>query len=97
MKKVVSMKDFTGSNRGRARRLEAIKQELLKSFGIDLDELLSREPPSRLSVEEFDELTDRILDTIDTFCGEHPQTSVNDLIWVLEDVKDIIKENASEY
>ncbi|MEF3167761.1 MAG: hypothetical protein K6360_00265 [Deltaproteobacteria bacterium] len=97
MEKVVSMKDFTGSNRGRVRRLEAIKQELLRSFDIDLDELLSREPPSRLSEEEFDELIDRILATIDTFCEEHSQTSINDLLWALEDVKDIIKENASEY
>ncbi len=80
---------------GRKRRhLEKIKEELLQHHGIDLDSLLAEEKASSLSIEEFESLTDRILQTIDFFCEEHPSATVHDILYTIENVKDIIKDTA---
>jgi hypothetical protein len=96
MAKVFSIKDFKRSRRGRTRRLENIKEELLRYHGIDLDELMANEPASSLSMEQFDELSDVILASIDEFCETHQQITIHDLLYALENVKEIIRENAKE-
>ena len=78
---------------GRKRRnLGKIKEELLLHYGIDLDRLMASETASTLTIEEFEALTDRILETIDSFCEEHPSTTVHDILYTIENVKDIIKD-----
>lgn len=96
MAKIFSIKDFERSRRGRTRRLENIKDELLRYHGIDLDELMANEPASSLSLEQFDELTDIILAAIDEFCETHPRITVHDLLYSLENVKEVIRDNARE-
>ncbi len=94
MGKVVKISDKRRSRRGRARRLEDLKRELLQFHGIDLDQLLSTEPATTLTVEEFEELTERILECIDSFCENHPQVTIHDVLYTLENVRDIIRDNA---
>ena len=94
MGKVVPLKSHKRSGRGRARRLEKIKDELLRYHGIDLDSLLASEPASTLTIDEFEDLTERILNAIDAFCEEHPAITVHDVLYTLENVKDIIKDNS---
>jgi len=93
MAKVVSLKRHKRSGMGRARRLERIKDELLKSYGIDLNSLLASEPASTLTIDDFEELTERILTAIDVFCEERPSVTVHDVLYTLENVKDIIKDS----
>ncbi|OCC14603.1 hypothetical protein DBT_1917 [Dissulfuribacter thermophilus] len=95
MGKVVPLKRHKRSGRGRVRRLEKIKDELLRFHGIDLDSLLASEPASTLTIDEFEDLTERILTTIDAFCEEHPSVTVHDVLYTLENVKDIIKDNST--
>ncbi len=95
MGKIVPLKNHKRSGRGRARRLEKIKDELLRYHGIDLDSLLASEPASSLTIDEFEELTERILNAIDDFCEEHPSITVHDVLYTLENVKDIIKDNSA--
>jgi len=94
MGKVVKISDKRRSKRGRAKRLEVLKKELLQFHGIDLDQLLSSEPATTLTITEFEELTERILECIDSFCEEHSQVTVHDVLYTLENVKDIIRDNA---
>jgi hypothetical protein len=96
MGKVVSIRDRKRSGRGHAHRLEKIKEELLGYYGIDLDSLLASEPATNLSVDQFDELTERILVAVDDFCEEHSKVTVHDVLYILENVKDIIRENSTE-
>jgi hypothetical protein len=97
MGKVVNIWERKSSgHRGHARRLEKIKKELSQYYGIDLDSLLSLEPVSSLSLDQFDDLTERILVVIDDFCEENSKATVHDVLYVLENVKDIIKENSTE-
>ena len=84
------------TSRRNPRRLEKIKEELLLYHGIDLDRLISSEPATNLTIEDFEELTDRILDTIDIFCEEHPSITIHDILYTLENVKDIIKASVEE-
>ncbi len=93
MGKVVKISDRRRSRRGRARRLEDLKRELLQFHGIDLDQLLSSEPATTLTIEEFEELTERILECIDAFCEHHPQVTIHDVLYTLENVRDIIRDN----
>ncbi len=95
MGKVVNIKDCKRSGRGRAKRLELIKEELLKFHGIDLDHLLSSEPATTLTVDQFEEFTERILSCVDEFCEEHPQVTIHDVLYTLENVKDIVRDNVS--
>jgi len=76
----------------RRRNLDKIKEELLLHHGIDLDRLIAAETASTLTIEEFESLTDRILETIDLFCEEHPSATVHDILYTIENVKDIIKD-----
>jgi len=96
MGKVVSIQDRKRSGRGHAHRLEKIKEELSGYYGIDLDSLLASEPATNLSVDQFDELTERILVVIDDFCEEHSKVTVHDVLYILENVKDIVRENSTE-
>ena len=80
----------------RPRRLEKIKEELLLYHGIDLDRLMASEPATTLTVDEFEELTDKILETIDLFCEEHPSVTVHDVLYTMENVKDIIRDTVEE-
>ncbi len=80
----------------RPRRLEKIKEELLLYHGIDLDRLMASEPATTLTVDEFEEFTDKILETIDLFCEEHPSITVHDVLYTIENVKDIIRETVEE-
>ena len=75
------------------RRLENIKDELLRFHGIDLDELLSSEPASSLTIDQFEDLTEKILATVDDFCEEYPNVTIHDVLYTLENVKDIIRDN----
>ncbi|WP_456434464.1 hypothetical protein [Thermosulfuriphilus sp.] len=97
MSKVISITDRERVKRGRARRLEQIKEELLRYHGIDLDRLLADEPAQSLTVEQFEDLTERILMTIDEFCEEFPQATVHDVLYTLENVKEIIRDNSIEF
>jgi len=94
MAKVVSIKDNKRSARGRTRRLEKIKEELIRFHGIDLDHLMSTEPATSLTIDQFEELTERILTAVDDFCDEHPQVTIHDVLYTLENVKDIIRDNS---
>ena len=96
MGKVVSIRDRKRSGRGHAHRLEKIKGELSGYYGIDLDSLMASEPVSNLSVDQFNELTERILVAIDDFCEEYSKVTVHDVLYILENVKDIIRENSTE-
>ncbi len=96
MGKIVSIRDRKRSGRGHAHRLEKIKEELSEYYGIDLTSLLASEPATNLSVDQFDELTERILVAIDDFCEEHPKVTVHDVLYILENVKDIVRENSTE-
>ena len=96
MSKVVSISDKERIRRGRARRLEQLKEELLRVHGIDLDRLLANEPIQGLTMEEFQELTERLLSTIEEFCNAHPQVTVQDLLYTLESLKEIIRDSAVE-
>ena len=95
MGKVVSIRDRKRSGRGHAHRLEKIKGELSGYYGIDLDSLMASEPVSNLSVDQFNELTERILVAIDDFCEEYSKITVHDLLYILENVKDIVRENSA--
>ena len=96
MSKVVSISNREKAKRGRARRLEQIKEELLRVHGIDLDRLLANEPVQGFTMEEFQQLTERLLETIEDFCNEHPHITVQDLLYTLESLKEIIRESALE-
>ena len=96
MGKVVSIWDRRRSGLGHTRRLEKIKKELSEYYGIDLDSLMALEPVSDLTVDQFDELTERILDVVDGFCEENSKITVHDVLYILENVKDAVRENATE-
>ncbi len=93
MGEVVNISEGRRSRRGRSRRLENIKDELLRFHGIDLDELLSSEPASSLTIDQFEDLTEKILATVDDFCEEYPNVTIHDVLYTLENVKDIIRDN----
>ena len=93
MGKVLPINGRSRTGLGRARKLEHIKDELVRYHGIDLDELMASGPASGLSIDQFEELTENILHTIDDFCENHPQVTVHDVLYTLENVKDIIKDN----
>lgn len=95
MGKVVSIQNIKRSSRGRMRRLEKIKEELSRYHGIDLDYLMASEPATSLTVDHFEELTERILNTVDDFIEEQPKVTVHDVLFTLENVKDIIKDNSA--
>ncbi len=92
MGKIVNFAKGARSRNRRPRKLEAIKEELLKYHGIDLDQLIASEPATTLTLEEFELLTDRILESIDLFCEEHPSATVHDVLYTLENVREIIKD-----
>ncbi len=94
MGEVVNISEGRRSRRGRSRRLENIKEELLRFHGIDLDELLSSEPASSLTIDQFEDLTEKILTTVDDFCEEYPNVTIHDVLYTLENVKDIIRDNS---
>ncbi len=93
MGKIVSIKDKKRSDRGHAYRLERIKEELIKYYNIDLDYLMASEPASNLTIDQFEGLTEGILTVIDDFLEENPKVTLHDILYVLENVKDIIREN----
>jgi hypothetical protein len=93
---VVSILDRKRSSRGHVHRLEKIKEELSEYYSIDLDYLMASEPVSNLTVDQFDELTERILVAVDDFCEENSKVTVHDVLYILENVKDIVRENSTE-
>ncbi len=96
MAEIISIKDKKRIKKGRARRLELIKEELLRVYGIDLDQLLANEPVQGLTIEEFQKLTEELLRVIERFCAEHQKVTVQDLLYTLESLKEIIRETALE-
>ncbi len=96
MGKVVSIKNKRKAQKGRQRRLEQLKDELLRLHGIDLDRLLANEPVQGLTMEEFQDLTEQLLEVVEVFCEEHPHVTVQDLLYALESLKEIIRESAIE-
>ncbi len=94
MAKIISINDREKTKKGRQKRLEQIKDELLRLHGIDLDRLLANEPIQGLTMEEFQELTERLLEVIELFCEDHPHVTVQDLLYALESLKEIIRESA---
>ncbi len=95
MGKLVTIQDKRPSGRGRARRLEKIKDELLRDHGIDLEDLMASEPATSLTISQFEDLTERILATVDDFCEDYPKVTIHDVLYTLENVKDIIKESTN--
>ncbi|MFH1148717.1 MAG: hypothetical protein V1736_13565 [Pseudomonadota bacterium] len=93
MSKVVSIKNKKTVKRGRDRRFNAIKEELLRCHGIDLDRLLACEPAKVLTVDEYEDFAERVLEAIDEFCTDHPHLTLHDIFYTLENVKEIIKDN----
>ncbi len=96
MGKVISINDQRKIRKGRRRRLEQIKDELLRLHGIDLDRLLANEPIQGLTLEEFQDLTEQLLEVVEVFCEEHPHVTVQDLLYALESLKEIIRDSALE-
>ncbi len=96
MVEIISIKDKKRIKRGRVRRLEMIKEELLRVYGIDLDQLLANEPVQGLTLEEFQKLTEELLRVIEHFCAEHEKVTVQDLLYTLESLKEIIRETTLE-
>lgn len=96
MGKVISIKNKKKIQKGRQRRLEQLKDELLRLHGIDLDRLLANEPVQGLTMEEFQDLTEQLLEVVEVFCEEHPHVTVQDLLYALESLKEIIRESAIE-
>ena len=76
----------------RHRTLDSIKKELIDVYGIDLDKLMADKPVTSLSINEFDLLTESILVTIDEFCENYQDATVQDILYVLENVKEIVRE-----
>ncbi len=96
MGKLLPFKKIAGASKRRPRRLEKIKEELLLYHGIDLDKLITAEPATTLTIDEFELLTDKILETIDAFCEEHPSTTIHDILYTIENVKEIIKDTVDD-
>ncbi len=96
MAKVVNITNKRMVEKGRTRRLSVIKEELMRCHGIDLERLLAIEPAKVLTVEEYEDFAERILEVIDEFCTEHPHLTLHDIFYTLENVKDIIKDNCDE-
>ncbi len=96
MGKLLPFRRIPGASKRRPRRLEKIKEELLLYHGIDLDKLITAEPATSLTIDEFELLTDKLLETIDAFCEEHPATTVHDILYTIENVKEIIKDTVEE-
>jgi len=99
MGEVVNIKQGRRNNpkKSKRRRLEAIKKELLRDHGIDLDELLlveEDEPTTNFSYEEFEELSTRILEVIDEFCSLHPNIEISDILFTLDNVEEFLIENS---
>ncbi len=93
MAKILTIHGRSRTGLGRARKLEHIKDELARYHGIDLDELMASGPASGLTIDQFEELSESILHAIDDFCENHPRVTVHDVLYTLENVKDIIKDN----
>ncbi len=96
MGKLLPFRKLAGSSKRGARRLEKIKEELLLYHGIDLDRLITAEPATTLTVDQFEMLTDKLLETIDLFCEENPSTTVHDILYTIENVKEIIKDTVDD-
>ncbi len=96
MGKLLPFKKVAGASKRGPRRLEKIKEELLLYHGIDLDKLINAEPASTLTIDEFELLTDKLLETIDAFCEDHPTTTVHDILYTIENVKEIIKDTVEQ-
>ncbi len=96
MGKLLPFKRVPGASKKKSRRLEKIKEELLLYHGIDLDKLITAEPATSLTIDEFELLTDKLLETIDAFCEDHPTTTVHDILYTIENVKEIIKDTVEE-
>ncbi len=94
MGKIVNIKQARRKTARKSRSLETIKAELLRDHGIDLDELMSVDPATTLTFDQFEELTERILTTIDSFCSEYSNVTVQDVFYTLENVRDVIKDNS---
>jgi len=99
MGEVVNIKQGKRSNNKKSKRrsLEAIKKELLRDHGIDLDELLlveEDEASINFSYEEFEELSTRILEVIDEFCSLHPHIELSDILFTLDNVEEFLIENS---
>jgi len=98
MGEVVNIKQGRRNNHKKTKRrsLEAIKKELLRDHGIDLDELLIEddEPSTNFSYEEFEELSTRILEVIDEFCSLHPHIEISDILFTLDNVEEFLIENS---
>lgn len=96
MGKVVNIKQGKRRKTKRIRSLEAIKKELLRDHGIDLDELLAedKEPSKNLSYEEFERLSTEILKVIDRFCLEHPHIGLTDILFTLDNIEEFLIENS---
>ncbi|WP_457755485.1 hypothetical protein [Thermodesulfatator indicus] len=92
MAEIISIKDKKRIKKGRSKRLKALKEELLRVHGIDLDRLMAKEPAIGLTMDEFHELIDQLLEVIDTFCEQHSHVAVEDILYVLENLKEIIRD-----
>ncbi len=93
MGEIVNIRDRKRSDRGHTYRLERIKEELARYYDIDLDYLMASEPVSNLTIDQFENLTEGILSVIDDFLEEYPKVTLHDILYILENVKDIIREN----
>jgi hypothetical protein len=80
------------SGAGRIRRLDRIKKELSDDYGIDLDRLMGEQPLTTLSVNDFDQFVESVLSTIDEFCNSYPDVTIQDILYALENVKEIVRE-----
>jgi len=98
MGEVVNIKQGRRNSHKKSKRrsLEALKKELLRDHGIDLDELLIEddEPSTNFSYEEFEELSTRILEVIDEFCSTHPSIELSDILFTLDNVEEFLIENS---
>ena len=89
------LKIHEGRNRtgaGTFRRLDRIKKELVNDYGIDLDRLMSTQPITTLTVNDFDVFVESVLSTIDEFCDNYPDVTIQDILYALENVKEIVRE-----
>lgn len=82
------------SGAGTIRRLDRIKRELVDDYGIDLERLMSNQPITTLTANDFDIFVESVLSTIDEFCNNYPEVTIQDILYALENVKEIVRETS---
>ena len=53
---------------------------------------MAAQPITSLTVEDFDIFVESVLTAIDDFCTDYPTVTIQDILYALENVKEIVRE-----